>query len=94
MLEAFPHVFDAVKMRQALNKFDPQKDIHQGPVSARSQRKAMKPSQDGGGSSQSHSQMTFESINNRTIEDVVPPIIGNQHSNSFEMPKSSADNTS
>ena len=67
-----------------MSKFDPKKDIHQGPISARSQRKNARPSQEEG-SSQSHSQMTFDSINNRTIDDVPGASMPALHSNSFDL---------
>ena len=65
-------------------KFDPKKDIHQGPVSARSQCQNARPSQEEG-SSQSQSQMTFDSINNRTIEDGPGTGVPALHSNSFDL---------
>ena len=76
-----------------MTKFDPKKDIHQGPVSARSYHKNARPSQEEG-SSQSQSQMTFDSINNPTIEDVPGTGMPAVHSNSFDLAAPSGEPTS
>ena len=71
-------MFDAAKMKESIESFDPKKDIHQGPISARSQRKQIfHPAHNQGSGQeemfssegQTFEEGTFDSINDLTAEE-------------------------